>query len=119
MMRILVVDDDTALLNMMGVFLEDEGYKCTRAVNGSKAIKMMDKELPDVVMTDIKMPVMDGFELLERAREHWDVPFIMMTGDLSIESAIGELNDEDIYYIRKPIDLGEVKVILENIKEGI
>jgi two-component system, OmpR family, KDP operon response regulator KdpE len=77
--RILVVDDEPRMRRFVRMNLELEGYEVSEADNGMQAITRVREDLPDLVVMDVMMPVMDGFEALERIRESSSVPIIMLT----------------------------------------
>src|SRR5689334_16295245 len=77
--RVLLVDDEPDLVRAVHLFLEDQGYLVFTAGNGGDALALLRTRLPDVVVLDVRMPGMDGFEVLERIREMSNVPVIMLT----------------------------------------
>ena len=76
---ILVVDDEPRIIEAVGMNLELEGYQVSGAANGYEALNKLSKDLPDLVILDVMMPEMDGFETLKRIREVSTVPVIMLT----------------------------------------
>ncbi|MCX6000853.1 MAG: response regulator, partial [Chloroflexi bacterium] len=76
---ILVVDDEPRIIEAVGMNLELEGYQVLGASNGNEALRRLVNELPDLVILDVMMPEMDGFETLKRIREVSTVPVIMLT----------------------------------------
>ncbi|MBC7260088.1 MAG: response regulator transcription factor [Chloroflexi bacterium] len=76
---ILVVDDESRMVRFIQTNLEMDGFRVISASNGLDALEKVRKELPDLVILDVMMPEMDGFETLEMIREHSDVPVIMLT----------------------------------------
>jgi DNA-binding response OmpR family regulator len=100
--RILVVDDEQYILDMLKCTLEDEGYNVDIAADGNSALTLLAERKPDLVLLDIRMPDLNGYEALELIRQQSDVPVIMLTGVLeptAVEQSIG-LGADD--YIRKP-----------------
>ena len=85
--RVLVVDDEPDLLYAIKLYLEDEGYTVFTAVNGDEALDLLKERIPDVVVLDVMMPDVDGFETLKQMRDVSTVPVIMLT-------ARGEENDK-------------------------
>src|SRR5512142_810376 len=77
--RILIVDDEPDLLHAVRLYLEEEGYMLFSATNGQEALEIVRERLPDLVVLDVQMPKMDGFETLRRLRETSQVPVIMLT----------------------------------------
>jgi two-component system response regulator ChvI len=104
--KVLVVDDEEAIRSSLRMIFEYEGYECLLAANGQAAIKMAEREAPDLVFLDIKMPQMDGMELLRRVREMRGevgaLPVIFLTSkDDEIDEALGLAMGADDY-IAKP-----------------
>lgn len=100
--RILVADDEQYVTELLVRTLEAEGYSVTRASNGREALDEVEKEIPDLIILDINMPVMNGYEALERINKKHDIPVIMLTAVLeasAVDKSIG-LGADD--YIRKP-----------------
>lgn len=80
---VLVVEDEQAILEIITYLLQDEGYKVLQASNGTAALLLLEEDRPDLIISDIRMPGMDGFELCERVRANPDfvqLPFIFLTG---------------------------------------
>src|SRR5256886_2038639 len=113
--RILIVDDEPAILNALTGILEDEGYDVLAAKNGPEALKLIKAEPPDLVFLDIWMPEMDGIETLRRALEsvpHLQV--VMMSGHGSIESAVKAIKLGAYDYIEKPLSLEKVTLLIRH-----
>jgi len=99
---VLIADDEPAIVDLLAQFLEDEGYEVECATDGLMALEMMRKSRPDLVIADVMMPKMDGFELLdELAANSEAVPVILM-------SAAVVSRREGVPFIAKPFDLGEL-----------
>jgi DNA-binding response OmpR family regulator len=77
--KILLIDDDTALLKLLGQYLEQAGYKVSRAADGRQGLQTLYKERPDLVILDVMLPHLDGWTVCERIRDLSDVPIIMLT----------------------------------------
>jgi len=113
---ILLVDDDAALLEVTSIVLMSEGYRVVTAKDGPEALKVSGYEKLDLVVLDIMMPNMSGFEVLKKMRERSDVPIVMLTAkSQSVDKVVGlELGADD--YITKPFDtkelLARIKAIL-------
>jgi DNA-binding response OmpR family regulator len=113
---ILVVDDDAALLEVMSIMLLAEGYRVLTAEDGAEALKLAEQERLNLVVLDIMLPKMSGFDVLKKLREHTDVPVVMLTAkSQSVDKVVGlELGADD--YITKPFDtkelLARIKAIL-------
>ena len=117
---LLLVDGDTKSLRVLEVSLKKAGFNVTTAVNGVDAIGKVETAAPDLIISDTKMPEMDGFELVERLKQNTDwaqIPFIFLTAQSDVEDKIRglELGVED--YLTKPIYIKEiltrVKILLQ------
>ncbi len=106
--RILVIDDDANLVRLLAESLEGEGYEVRSATNGLDGIKQLYTNRPELVILDVMMPRMDGWETLTRIREMSDVPVIMLTArDAELDRLRGfELGGDD--YVTKPFSLAEL-----------
>jgi DNA-binding response OmpR family regulator len=121
---ILLVDDDAALLEVTSIVLASEGYRVLTAEDGVDALRVVGRDGLDLVVLDIMLPRMSGFEVLKKIREQSDVPVIMLTAkSQSVDKVVGlELGADD--YITKPFDtkelLARIKAILRRFgrREG-
>src|SRR3712207_55734 len=113
---ILLVDDDAALLEVTSIVLASEGYRVITAEDGTEALRAVEGEDLDLVVLDIMLPRMSGFEVLKKMREFSDVPVVLLTAkSQSVDKVVGlELGADD--YITKPFDtkelLARIKAIL-------
>ncbi len=100
--KILVVDDEKSIVNIISYNLKKEGYEVITANNGADGYKMFDEEKPDLILLDIMMPEMDGYEVCKKIREKSNVPIIMLTARAEeVDKVIGlELGADD--YVTKP-----------------
>lgn len=106
---ILVVEDEKALRIALCSMLEDEGFKTLEAEDGKVAIELMREERPELVITDLKMPRVDGMRLLKRVKEiDSQIPVIIITAYGSSNTAIEAIKNGAYDYITKPFDLDEV-----------
>lgn len=105
---ILLVDDDAALLEVTSIVLASEGYRVITADDGIEALQVVGRDKLDLVVLDIMLPRMSGFEVLKKIREQSDVPVILLTAkSQSVDKVVGlELGADD--YITKPFDTKEV-----------
>ncbi|MBC7262975.1 MAG: response regulator transcription factor [Chloroflexi bacterium] len=105
---VLVVDDEPRMVRFVRMNLELEGYRVSEASNGLEAINKVREELPDLVILDVMMPDMDGFETLERIRQISSVPVIMLTVRADEEDKVRglELGADD--YVTKPFSPREL-----------
>ena len=106
--RILVVDDEPAILKFLRANLEINHFETLAAHNGEEALKIVEREAPDLLVLDIMMPTLDGFETCRRIREWSQVPIIMLSarGDEDDKVKCLELGADD--YITKPFGVGEL-----------
>jgi signal transduction histidine kinase/CheY-like chemotaxis protein len=116
---ILIVDDDRTMLVLCQHLLEMAGYRVITAANPLEGLRILERQRADLLLTDIRMPVMDGFELISRAKQYQpDLPVLVMTGYGSIENAIQALHRGVDGLIVKPFEntaepLQAVRRILE------
>jgi len=106
--RILVVDDELSIVKFLRANLELRGYEVLTAMDGAEALKTIEMELPDLVILDIMMPEMNGFEVCSRLREWSQTPIIMLSarGDVSDKVKCLDLGADD--YITKPFGASEL-----------
>ena len=106
--RILVVDDELSIIKFLRANLVANGYKVLTALDGVEALQTFEMELPDLVILDIMMPKMDGFEVCRRLREWSQTPIIMLSarGDVSDKVKCLDLGADD--YITKPFGASEL-----------
>jgi len=106
--RILVVDDELSIIKFLRANIEASGYDVLSAMDGAEALQTFEMELPDLVILDIMMPKMDGFEVCRRLREWSQVPIIMLSarGDESDKVKCLDLGADD--YITKPFGKDEL-----------
>lgn len=118
--KLLLVDDEEDIRDVLGIFLEDIGYEVATAENGEEALRLFRQHLPPVVLTDIKMPGMDGIELLQEIKkERPDTEVIMVTGHGDTDLAIKSLKYEAIDFITKPVNDDVLEVALKRAHEKI
>ncbi|MBE2248729.1 MAG: sigma-54-dependent Fis family transcriptional regulator [Myxococcus sp.] len=116
--RILVVDDEQNAREALTTILREEGYEVVEAADGEAGFEQLTQFNPDAVLCDIKMPKVDGLQLLHKARsEGFDNLFIMVTAFGSIETAVEAMRAGAFDYITKPVDVGAVLVKLEKALE--
>jgi len=116
--RILIVDDDVDALELMEELFESKGYDPLTASNGIEALNLVRDEDPDMVITDIRMPDMDGMQLLEElSKRHPQIPVIMVTAHGTIEAAVEAIKMGAKDYILKPLRLDEILAKVETISQ--
>ncbi|MFJ7825730.1 response regulator transcription factor [Psychrobacillus sp. NPDC096623] len=92
MVVILAVDDDIHTLELISLYLSQSGYRVIKAVNGKDGLNILERELPDLAVIDVMMPVMDGLQLTKLIREQYNIPVLLLT-------AKGKLEDKEKGYI--------------------
>src|SRR5712692_4524101 len=106
--RVLVADDEPDLLYAIKLYLEDEGYTVFTAMNGYEALEILKERIPDVVVLDVMMPDLDGFETLKQLRETWVVPVIMLTAKGEEADKVRGLGLGADDYVTKPFSQREL-----------
>ena len=106
--RVLIVDDDLAIIKFLRANLKAEDYETLTAMDGAEAIQTIEKELPDLVILDIMMPKIDGFEVCRQLREWSQIPVIMLSARGDEEDKVKCLNLGADDYITKPFGVGEL-----------
>ena len=108
MKKILVVDDDKNICELLNIYLKNEGYKTVFAYDGSSAVTKAKEEMPDLIVLDVMMPVINGWEACKLIRQFSNVPIIMLTALDTVENKVQGLNIGADDYIVKPFEPVEV-----------
>ena len=112
---VLIVDDELAIRETMEQILNYDGYAVLKASSGADALKLVEKTEPDVIMLDIKMPGMDGFEVLENLKARGvRTPVIVISGHGTVETAVEAVKNGAYDYLEKPLDRSRLLVTLAN-----
>ena len=112
--RVLVVDDEKNIREGLARSLEMDGYEVLLAENGLSAIAIMEEKEIDLVISDLKMPAMNGEELLRRVVTDWPtVSVIILTGHGSIETAVRSMRDGAFDFLTKPVNLGRLSLLVK------
>jgi len=114
MAKILVIDDEKSIRNTLRDILEYESYKVDAAENGIEGLKLVNSKKYDVILLDIKMPSMDGLEVLEHVMKVTDTPVVMISGHGTIETAVEAIKKGAYDYIAKPLDLNRLLITIRN-----
>jgi DNA-binding NtrC family response regulator len=118
---ILVVDDELLIRDLLYDFFQGQGWQIAVAENATKALEILDSRQVDVLLTDIKMPDMDGLALTARVREdHPGLPVVLMTGYPSVDTAVMALRQRVADYIIKPFNINQLyKVVESQVGSGL
>ncbi|MEH0021866.1 MAG: sigma-54 dependent transcriptional regulator [Desulfobacter sp.] len=118
--QILIVDDETDMCDLLGHLMEQEGWTPLIANTGKAALERMQEKEPDVMLLDMKMPGMDGMEVMQRTREILpDLPIVIVTAYAEVKGAIEAMKSGAHDYIGKPFEHHEViRVVHRAVKEG-
>ena len=120
--RILVVDDDTALSEMIGIMLTAEGYEPSYCADGAATIDVFHQSEPDLVLLDLMLPGLDGVEICRHIREESDVPVIMLTARTDTQDVVAGLEAGADDYVTKPFKskelLARVRTRLRRTSDG-
>jgi len=100
--RVLIVDDDTALAEMLGIVLRGEGYEPTLCPDGDQAMAMFREHKPDLVLLDLMLPGMDGIDVCRAIRAESGVPIVMLTAKTDTVDVVVGLESGADDYVMKP-----------------
>jgi DNA-binding NtrC family response regulator len=118
--QILLVDDEEDIREVLGVYLKSNGYEVHSAENGEEALNLFSMHKPPIVLSDIKMPGIDGIELLKKIKnESPDTEFIMITGHGDMSLAISSFQDQAADFVTKPINVNLLDIALKKVHEKI
>ena len=114
MSKILIIDDEKSIRSTLREILEYEKYQVDDAADGTEGLQMVEKTKYDIILCDIKMPRMDGIDVLKAVMQMTDTPVVMISGHGNIETAVESIKLGAYDYIAKPIDLNRLLVTLRN-----
>jgi DNA-binding NtrC family response regulator len=116
--RILIVDDEANARTALAELLRDEGFQIETAADGFKALPKLEDFSPDLLLTDLKMPGLDGLELMRRAREgDPEIAAVVMTAYGAIDTAVAAMRQGAADYLTKPINVDELLIVMERVLE--
>ncbi|MDQ0351481.1 DNA-binding response OmpR family regulator [Alkalibacillus filiformis] len=119
MYKVMIIDDETRMLDLIEIYLQPYSFKCFKCVDGEKALERLNQEDMDLVILDIMLPEMDGFELCKEIRTFSNVPIIMLTAREGQEDIIKGLKLGADDYITKPFDENELVARMEALLRRI
>ena len=119
-MKILIIDDERSIRNSLKEILADEGYEVDVAENGLQGVEMVDKEKYNIIFCDIKMPEMDGIEVLDKLIQMGvDSAVVMISGHGDIDTAVECIKKGAFDFIRKPLDLNRILITIKNATDKV
>lgn len=120
MPKLLIVDDERIALKNLEHVMKKEGYEVVGTQSGPNALKLLEEQQFDVVLTDLRMEKVDGMQILKKCRELYpDTEVIMITGYATLESAVKAMKHGAFYYIAKPFKLDEVRKVVKEALEKV
>lgn len=117
--RVLVVDDESSIRDVLSMALEDEGYDVRTAPNGREALSMLDAWLPHVIVLDLMMPVMDGWTFRSEQRTRgssYQVPVIVLSAARDVHTHAEALHASEV--VPKPFDLEHLLGVVDRLSDG-
>lgn len=111
--KVLIVDDNQALLKVLKIEFKIKGYDVLTTRYGSEVIRLIESEKPDIVVLDLMMPVMDGFEVLEKLRVYSSIPVIAISANEELKEEALKSGAE--VFILKPFDLDEISKSMDEL----
>ncbi|HEX6135816.1 MAG TPA: sigma-54 dependent transcriptional regulator [Longimicrobiales bacterium] len=116
--RVLIIDDERGILDTVQILLRGEGFDVEAMQNPREALSRLDDIEPDIVLTDIRMPGLNGLEVLAQMREYDpEIPVILMTAQASLQSAVQAVNEGAFYYLQKPFSNAELVALCRRAAE--
>lgn len=119
--RVLVVEDDPSVSRVLTLQLERRGYQVETAPNGAQGYETLQRSLPDCVILDLMMPVMDGFELLKRIRSlarSASIPVVILTASEDDRHRMRGRQYQADYYLNKPFDIDELDLTIRRLVDA-
>ncbi len=113
MPTILLIDNEMRMLDLLALYLEPAGYKCIKMTSANEAIEFLENQRVDLVILDIMMPEMDGWEACGEIRKHWDIPIIMLSARSEKPDIVKGLKIGADDYVTKPFDAEELLARIE------
>src|SRR5512141_429074 len=118
--RLLIIDDERIALRNLEHVMKKEGYDVTGTQSGPNALKLLEEQRFDVVLTDLRMEKVDGMQILKKSREiNPDAEIIMITGYATLETAVEAMKKGAFHYIAKPFKLDVVRKVVKEAVEKV
>ena len=115
---LLIVDDESAILDALRILLKNEGFDVLTAQGGKAGLEQLRNAAPDIVLTDVRMPLVTGLDILTAVRQlDPETPVILMTAQASLQTAIQAVNEGAFYYIQKPFSNDDLVAICRRAAE--
>ena len=115
---VLIIDDESAIVDTLRILLKNEGFAAHVAFGGKQGIDQINAIRPDIIISDIRMPAVNGLDVLSAAKaQDPDVPVILMTAQASLQSAISAVNDGAFHYVQKPFQNDALIAIVKRAAE--
>lgn len=119
-LNVLIVDDDSGQRSLLNTFLTGNGFTVTQATSGKEALEFLSRKKFALVISDVRMPVLSGLEMLRELRVgNPDLPVLLVTAYANIRDAVDAMRDGALNYLSKPIDLDELLAMVRNVTGDI
>ncbi|NIA08689.1 MAG: response regulator, partial [Nitrospiraceae bacterium] len=116
--NILIVDDDQSIREFLEILLDKEGYRICSVASGEDAIQLMEQKDVSLVITDVRMPGIDGVTLLKKIKARYpDIPVILITAFASMDSAVAAMKEGAWDYLTKPFRIEEIREVVAKALE--
>ena len=116
--RVLVIDDESGILDTLRILLKNEGFAVVTALGGKAGLEQLAAQAPDIVLSDVRMPSVTGLDILAAVRtQSAETPVVLMTAQATLQSAIQAVNEGAFYYLQKPFRNDELVAILRRAAE--
>ena len=111
--RVLVVDDDQDIRELLVSVLEDDGYQAESAQNGREALDVLERWKADVVVLDLMMPIMDGWTFADRMHEKWDIPIVVISAATDLKRHAGRVGAAGV--VAKPFEIESLLPVIARV----